>query len=117
VLHAVSDSSTITAGTVWTYFYFQRDLISPAGDTGQFADYPTLGIDANALYIGVNIFRRRGNPAAFSNTSVFVVRKNSVLNGGPVVVTAFRSLIKKVQGLNTGPYTPQGVDNYDPDAA
>jgi len=25
-------------------------------DTGKFADYPTLGVDANALYIGVNIF-------------------------------------------------------------
>src|SRR5438128_252420 len=99
-----SDSSTITAGTVWTYFYFQQDLVSPAGDTGKFADYPTLGIDANALYIGVNIFGSRGSPSAFSNTSVFVVRKSSVLSGGPIVVTAFRSLIKKVQGLNTGPY-------------
>src|SRR5438552_4670248 len=117
VLLAVSDSGTITAGTVWTYFYFQHDLVSPAGDTGKFADYPTLGIDANALYIGVNIFGSRGNPSAFSNTSVFVVRKNSVLSGGPIVVTAFRSLIKKVQGQNAGPYTPQGVDNYDPAAS
>src|SRR5207244_2787243 len=117
VLVAVSDSSTITASTVWSYFYFQQDLVSPAGDTGKFADYPTLGIDFNALYLGVNIFGSRGNPSAFSNTSVFVVRKNSVLSGGPIVVTAFRSLIKKVQGLNTGPYTPQGVDNYDPAAS
>src|SRR5437762_11203377 len=117
VLLAVSDSSTITASTVWTYFYFQQDLVSPAGDTGKFADYPTLGIDANALYIGANIFGSRGDPNAFSNTSVFVVRKSSVLGGGPIVVTAFRGLIKKIQGLNTGPYTPQGVDNYDPTAS
>src|SRR5881394_917424 len=116
VLLAVSDSSTITAGTVWTYFCFQQDLVSPAGDTGKFADYPTLGIDANALYIGANIFGSRGDPNAFSNTSVFVVRKSSVLGGGPIVVTAFRGLIKKIQGLSTGLYTPQGVDNYDPDA-
>ena len=40
-----------------------------------------------------------------------------MLSGGPIVVTAFRSLIQKVQGLNTGPYTPQGVDNYDPAAS
>src|SRR5947199_2453063 len=33
VLVAVSDSSTITASTVWSYFYFQQDLVSPAGDT------------------------------------------------------------------------------------
>src|SRR5438876_9408539 len=117
VLLAVSDSSAITAGTVWTYFYFQHDLLSPAGDTGKFADYPTVGIDAHALYIGVNIFGSRGNPAAFSNTPVFVVRKNSVLSGGPIVATAFRGLIKKVQGQDTGPYTPQGVDNYDPAAS
>jgi len=117
VLLAVSDSSTITAGTVWTYFYFQQDLVSPAGDTGKFADYPTLGIDAQALYIGANIFGSRGNPSAFSNTSVFVVRKDSLLSGGSIVVTAFRDLIRKIQGINTGPYTPQGVDNYDPAAS
>jgi hypothetical protein len=39
-----------------------------------------------------------------------------VLGAGPIVVTAFRGLIARVQGHNTGPYTPQGVDNYDPAA-
>ena len=46
---------------------------------------------------------------AFVNTSAFVIRKSSVLNGGPVVTTAFRNLVS-----GDGPDTPRGVDNYDP---
>jgi hypothetical protein len=115
ILLAVSDGSIITPSSSWTLFAFQQDLVSPAGDTGSFADYPTLGIDANALYIGVNIFGTRGL-GSFSDTAVFVVRKSSLLSGGPIVVTAFRNLITKAQGKPTGPYTPQGVDNYDPAA-
>lgn len=111
IMIAVSSSPTIQAGTVWTFYQFQQDLVGarPNIDTGAFADYPTLGIDANALYIGVNLFDAGG---AFKNTTGFVVQKSSVLNGGPIVVTAFRGLVSG----NTGPYTPQGVDNFDPAA-
>jgi hypothetical protein len=109
VLFAVSNTSTITASTVWTYFYFQQDLVTPTGNTGQFADYPTLGVDANALYIGANMFTAAGS---FSNTSAWVVRKSSIMGAGPIVVTAFRNLLVS----NVGPYTPQGVDNFDPAA-
>jgi hypothetical protein len=110
ILLAVSSGPVITSSTVWTYFYFQHDLVSPAGDTGKFADYPTLGVDAQALYIGANIFGTRGQ-GSFSDTTAYVIRKTSVLGAGPIVVTAFRGLVEKVQGINTGPYTPQGVDN------
>ena len=113
IMLAVSDGSVITAGTVWTFFQFQQDLVSPAGDTGEFADYPTLGVDANALYIGVNVFGTRGL-GSFDNTTGFVVRKSSILGVGPIVVTAFRGLVGK--GHGGGPYTPQGVDNFDPAA-
>ncbi len=117
VLFAVSDSSVITAGTVWSFYQFQHDLVSPTGDTGDFADYPSLGIDANALYIGVNVFSAAGS---FVNTTAFVVRKSSLLAGGPIVVTAFRGLIATTTGggkpVTAGPYTPQGVDNFDPAA-
>jgi hypothetical protein len=115
ILLAVSDSDVITSSNSWTLFSFRQDLVSPTGDSGSFADYPTLGIDANALYIGVNIFGTRGL-GSFSDTTVFVIRKSSVLTGGPMVVTAFRNLVNKVQGKPNGPYTPQGVDNYDPAA-
>ena len=102
VMIAVSDSGTITGSTVWSFFQF-------AADASSFADYPTLGIDANALYIGVNLFSTSGS---FVNTTGFVVRKSSLLSGGPLVKTAFTGLISG----NSGPFTPQGVDNYDPAA-
>jgi hypothetical protein len=115
VMIAVSDSGVITASTVWTFFQFQHDLVEPrnSADNGKFADYPTLGIDAHALYIGVNIFGTRG-VGSFANTTAFVVRKSSVLGPGPIVATAFRKLVGP--GTQGGPYTPQGVDNYDPGA-
>lgn len=116
IMLAVSDGPVIKPSTVWTFYQFQHDLVTPTSnsDTGKFADYPTLGIDANALYIGVNLFGSRGQ-GSFANTTAFVVRKSSVLNGGPIVVTPFRGLIANNPN-DSGPYTPQGVDNYDPGA-
>ncbi|MCE7958893.1 MAG: hypothetical protein DYH06_13310, partial [Acidobacteria bacterium ACB2] len=110
VLFAVSDTSTISPTTVWTFYQFQQDLVPTTGNTGGFLDYPTLGIDANALYIGGNMFSAAGG---FAGTSAWVVRKSSILSGGPIVATAFRNL---ASGGGAGPYTPQGVDNFDPAA-
>jgi PKD repeat protein len=110
VMLAVSDGPVIAAASSWTFFYFP-------GDAAEFADYPTLGIDANALYIGVNLFGTRGQ-GSFDNTTGFVVRKSSLLaaTNAPanIFVTAFTGLVPN--GNNGGPYTPQGVDNYDPNA-
>jgi hypothetical protein len=111
VLIAVSNGSTITSASSFTFFYFQHDTVSPAGDTGNFADYPTLGVDVNALYIGDNVFTPAG---AFAGCSGFVVRKSSILGAGPIVVTAFRGLVPSASSV--GPFTPQGVDNDDPAA-
>ena len=116
VMLAVSDAASggrISASTVWTYYQFRQDFVSPAGNAGEFADYPTLGVDASALYIGCNMFGGVDN-STFTGTAAFVVRKSSVLSGGPVVVTAFRNLLDP--DTDEGPYTPQGVDNYDPAA-
>ncbi len=111
ILIAVSDSGIITAYTVWSFYQFQHDLVgsTPNADTGNFADYPTLGIDANALYIGVDVFNSAGS---FLNSTAFVVTKGPLLSGSPLQVTAFRALISN----GAGPFTPQGVDNYDPAA-
>ncbi len=115
VLLAVSDSGIITGATVWTFFFFQQDQPAPAGDAGCLADYPTLGVDANALYIGVNQFCGPSFPSlTFGGTTAFVIRKSSVLGAGPIVVTAFRNLTGTPVGQ--GLYTPQGVDNFDPGA-
>src|SRR5437588_1341702 len=112
-LLAVSDTGTITGGTVWTFFQFQQNLVSTPGDANDLADFPTLGIDANALYVGVNIFD--GSNGHFVNSTAFVIRKNSITGAGPIVVTAFRDI--EPQTLpNGGAFTPQGVDNLDPAA-
>ena len=108
ILLAVSDGPTISSSTVWSFFQFQQDQVgtTPNADTGNFADYPTLGLDKNALYIGCNMFG-----ASFTGTTGFVVRRSSLTPGGTPVVTAFRQLCTN---FANGPLTPQGVDNDDP---
>ncbi|MDX2042925.1 MAG: proprotein convertase P-domain-containing protein [Acidobacteriota bacterium] len=114
VLLAVSDSATINTATTWTFYQFQHNQVSPAGDNGCFADFPTLGIDANALYVGLNQFCNR----AFSNTTAFVIRKSSLLSGGQIVVSVFRNLVDMSGSLlRNGIFTPQGVDNSDPNSS
>ncbi len=108
VVIAVSSGPTITGAVSFTFFYFQFNLVSPAGDNGKFLDYPTFGLDANALYIGGVRF----NSNTFDGCPVFVVKKSSVTGAGPIAATAFRS----AGGNASGIYVPQGVDNDDPAA-
>lgn len=68
LLFAVSDAASngvISGSTVWTFFQFQA---SPGTD---FCDYPSLGIDVNALYIGCNMFSSAGS---FVGTNGYVVQ-------------------------------------------
>lgn len=112
VLIAVSDAASngvITGSTVWTFFFIQQDRVGQSTSTNEILDYDSLGVDANALYIGGNMFDTSGN---FTSTNAYVVRKSSVLSSGPIVVTAFRGLVD----ANDGPDSPRGVDNYDPNA-
>ena len=110
ILIAVSSDSTVTNASNFTFFDIPSDSTSPTRTNSDFADYDTLGIDANALYIGTNVFSGTG---AFKGTDAYVVRKSSVLGAGPIVVTVFRNL---ALGTGDGPFTPQGVDNDDPNA-
>ncbi len=109
VMLAVSDGPTITSQSSFTFYFFNEADPSPSGPS-RFADYPQLGVDANAIYIGVNEFDSisAGN---FTGTSAYVIRKSSVINGGPIVVTAFRNL---VSGSGPGPDSPQPATNMDP---
>jgi Concanavalin A-like lectin/glucanases superfamily len=110
---AVSSGPTVTSLASFTYFFFVFDALGtvpPAPYAGGFFDYPTLGVDANALYIGGRMFN--GSGTAYTGASVFVVRKSSILGAGPIVTTAFHQLGTSTTGI----YTPQGVDNDDPTA-
>ncbi len=99
---AVSNTSTITSSSAWTFFEFNTKTVNPARANTCFGDYPTTGIDANALIIGVNNFC----PNTYDSSDVFVVRKSSILGAGPIVVNALRSV---------GQVTPRGIDSWDPD--
>ena len=109
VVVAVSNSGTITATSSFTFYFFTQDV--GGAPTAEFADYPTLGVDRNALYIGTNQFS--GTSGGFQGTDGFVIRKSSVLSGGPIVVTHFQNI---GTSAGVGLYTPQGVDNDDPNA-
>ncbi|MDA8429898.1 MAG: hypothetical protein M0T70_11650 [Geobacteraceae bacterium] len=108
ILIAVSDAASqgvISGTTTFTYFYID----SPSGCS---IDYPTLGIDANALYIGANMFCGTDvTTATFSSSDGYVVRKSSILGSGPIVATAFPKLLP--DATSEGPVSPQGVDNFD----
>lgn len=104
IMLAVSDSGTITGATNFHFFSF------PEGVAHEFADYPTLGIDKNALYIGTNQFKTTNGQ--FSDTNVYVVNKASLI-AGTASATSFTHVIGND---NIGPFTPQGVDNDDPNA-
>jgi len=111
VLIAVSDaasSGVITGSTVFSFYFFPIDTPPPAIANTCFADHVTLGVDVNALYIGADEYCS----GSYNSSDGFVVRKSSVLSGGPLVVTALRGLVPNPS--SDGPYAPQGVDNDDP---
>ncbi len=111
VMIAVSSGATITNTASFTFFQFTHDAVgaTPNTDTGGFADYPTWGIDANAAYMGMNIFNAAGN--AVVGTTVYVFNKANLL-AGTLTVTPFRQ-IGAASGSGAGPWTPQAADNDD----
>jgi hypothetical protein len=106
-LIAVSSGATITSTSSFTFFQFQQDLTSPTGDTGALADYPSLGVDANALYTGANMF---AGGTTFNGTTGWVIRKSDLL-AGTLTVFTFRQM---ATAAGAGPYSPRGVTNDDP---
>ena len=115
LLVAVSDAASngvVSAGTVWTFYFVQQDTVGLGASNGDFLDYPSLGVDANALYVGGNMFSAA--TGAFRACTAFVIRKSSILSGGPIVTTAFRGILPN--GSSDGPFAPRGADNYDPAA-
>ncbi len=107
VMLAISDSSTITDETSFTFFRFRES--APFGSQTRFADYPQLGVDANAIYIGVNDFTAING--SFAGTSLYVIQKSSVIGPGPMHVNGFRTV---TSGTAAGPDSPQPATNMDP---
>ncbi|HKH22434.1 MAG TPA: Ig-like domain-containing protein [Solirubrobacterales bacterium] len=107
IMLAVSDGPEINSLSDFTFYSFRQNDPNP-GPTAQFADYPQMGVDANAVYIGTNEFSATGG---FTGTTAYVIRKSSVLSGGPIVVTAFRNL---AAGTGPGPFPAQPAQDMDP---
>jgi len=109
VVLAVSSGPTITGAASFSFFQFQQDLVgtTPNADTGDFADYPSLGVDANCVTIGVNMFA-----PSFNGSTGFVIRKSSLLTG-TLNAFAFRQMCA---AAGPGPFAPRGVVNDDPAA-
>ncbi len=102
IVLAVSSGPTITNTTSFTFFYVSRGTVLP--------DYPSLGVDANGVYIGENSFN---GGASYSGTHVTVIQKSSVQGSGPI----FSTLFTTATSSGEGPFAPRGVDNDDPSPA
>ena len=108
IVIASSNASTITSGTLWSYFAFDNTGFPGAANCA--VDSPTFGLDPYALYIGIVQFCDPGS-ATYVGTTGFVVRKTSVIDFATIAVTAFHNLTGTVAGA--GPFAPVGVDNED----
>jgi hypothetical protein len=73
--------------------------------SGRFNDYPTLGVDANAVYIGTNDFNAAGN--AFIGVTFTSIPKSSLLASTPTT----SGMATFSQGNAAMGFTPQGVTN------
>jgi Big-like domain-containing protein len=104
VMVAVSSGPVINNLSSFTFFSFNQNTPIPANN-GQFADYPQLGVDGQAVYIGVNGFS--GN--TYAGSSVYVIKKSTLLAGGPLQVTGFRV----ANSFGPGPSSPQPATNMD----
>lgn len=111
-LLAMSDTATISGSTVWSQFSWDNTRTEGGlGTVSCLADYPTLGVDEDALYIGVNQFCGPDvNTLNFDSTSVYVVNKQALANG-TLSVAQFNAVLPSDSAA--GIYTPQGVDNFD----
>ena len=111
-LLAVSDGPNITAATAWSYYQWANTRTEAgSGAFGCLADYPSLGLDEDALYIGVNQFCGADlNNLGFDSVSVFVVNK-AALVGGTLSLAQFDGVLPSFN--SNGIYSAQGVDNFD----
>lgn len=92
---AVSDTSNALGGWKSTKF---------TGFAGGTADYPTLAIDGNAVYIGTNNFKvgcNAGNPAAnaFCGTTLNVIPVNSLFSAAAPTTTNMKQFVTPYPGV------------------
>ncbi len=112
-LLAVSTTATAATGD-WIFLQWTntRTQGGVGGGAACLGDDPTLALDEDAIYVGVN--QRCGatlNTLTFDSTSLFVLRRSSVLAGSVSDRTTFDELV--ASPTSAGIYAPQGVTNFD----
>lgn len=95
LLLAVSNSDTLSTSTTWTFSF-------ATAANNRFADYPTLGVDQNGVYIGINSFA-----PSYVGSDLWCFRKADAIAGN-LVGTTFLNL--------SDSFTPFIADNDDPAA-
>ena len=95
ILLAISNSDTLSTSTTWTFSF-------ATAANNRFADYPTLGVDQNGVYVGINSFG-----ASFLGSDLWCFRKADAI-AGTLVGTTFLNL--------SDSFTPFIADNDDPAA-
>jgi hypothetical protein len=103
VLFAQSDSGDPT-GT-WTGFNY-------TGINGQYASFPTLGIDANGVYVGTANFLNRDVPNPTGVTLTAIPKADLLDDVNPPTID-FRTTFNQA-GPSAMGWAPQVVTNFDP---
>ena len=99
---AVSKTDNALGG--WTSTKF-------TGFAGGTADYPTLAIDTNSIYIGTNNFSSTGS---FSGTTLNIIPISSIFNAGSPTTAGLSQIImpySSTTGGADGGFAIQGVNN------
>lgn len=78
-------------------------------ESGRFADYPTLGVDANGVYIGTNNFDSAGNFTGVSLLSVPKAQFTSAATQTQLNAVVSASSVSHGLPVSTYGFTPHGV--------
>lgn len=97
-LLAVSKSSDPTEG--WTAFKIDSD-----SDDSHWADFPTLGVDADGVYICANMFDAPGGAANPTTVTIVAIPKDDLVAANPTVsnATKFENLDRSDVGWSIQP--------------
>lgn len=115
LLLAVSDGEHLTSSTGFFYYSFPLGALFPsASETPAFLDYPTLGIDNNAVLVGGVSFYVGDFFVDSVNFVGMAIDKRRMLQGELWLGGATLGKIDYTTGMGYGMVVPQGVQNDDP---
>ena len=104
---AVSDTSDALGGWKSTSFTGYKGI----------ADFPTLALDAHAIYIGTNDFNAAGT--AFDGTTLSVISRNDLLGPGAPKTTSLKQFFTPLAAILSGDdrgFAIQGVNQLTGDS-